>query len=66
MGFVIKVTDDQFGVERWVAPETTTGPHQLGGKDEALVFPTHADAETEVRVLQNLFGDRFHFEIEPN
>ena len=64
MGFAIKVIDERFGLDRWVAPHTAGGPHRMRGKDEAQVFPTYEAAESEVKVLQQLFGDRFRFEIE--
>ena len=65
MSFVVKVVDERSGSSSWIAPHYTIGMRRLGPRDEARVFPTEADADSEIEIFRELAGDKFRFEIEP-
>lgn len=65
MSFVVRVVDEKSGSGGWIVPHYTIGMRRVGTRDEARVFPTEADADSEIEIFRELAGDKFSFEIEP-
>lgn len=49
---------------QWIDRSTRLGPKRMVPWDEARVFPTEADAESEIRGFAILLPDGVRFELE--
>ena len=54
MAFVIRADDS--GRISWITPPNERGFPSLADRDQAAIFPTHADAQSTVDQLTESFG----------